>query len=207
LTLIAFGDSNTEGSNFYGLFPDDLNSRWVVQTGSVNAGVGGNDIVEGYNRYRADVLEKRPDQTTIMFGTNDMLLDALGNPKISKSIFELNLNKMIDWANTYGIQAILMTEPPIIEAIFYGRYPSMQSLYVAKGGIRWWANSYNEITRKVAKARGIKLIDNYANFVLKSGGSNDEQLSEFGLIDSTGTHMTPRGHGVVTYSVNYHKID
>lgn len=205
MTIIGFGDSNTEGSNFYDLYPDDLNSRWVVQTGAVNAGKGGNDIVEGYNRYRADVLEKRPAQTTIMFGTNDMLLDSLGNPKISKATFELNLNKMLDWAKTYGIQAILMTEPPIHEEIFYSRYPEIMYLYLEKGGIRNWANSYNEITRKVAKARGVILIDNYANFVLKAGGADDEKLLSADLIDSTGTHMTPRGHGVVTYSVNYHK--
>ncbi|MGA5691373.1 SGNH/GDSL hydrolase family protein [Cytobacillus pseudoceanisediminis] len=203
-TIIGFGDSNTEGSNFYSLYPNELDQRWVVQTGAINAGKSGNTIIQGYNRYRDDVLLKRPDYVTIMFGMVDMVLDESGNPATSKLDFENTLNKMVDWAESYGITPILMTEPPVHQTLFYDRYPHKKEIYNSKGGVRLWANSYNEITRKVARERGVTLIDNYANFVLKAGGATDAQLWASGLIDSTGTHMTPRGHGVVTYSVNYY---
>lgn len=202
--LYGFGDSNTEGSNFYTLYPEQLDERWVEQTGAVNKGVSGNTITQGYNRFRNDVLYQRPDYVTIMFGTVDMTIKADGTPVTSKAVFEDTLNKMVDWSNTYGIAPILMTTPPIHQTIFYNRYADRKVFYDSVGGVRNWANSYNAIVRKVAKERNVTLVDNYANFVLKAGGATDAQLWASGLIDSTGTHMTPRGHGVVAYSVNYY---
>ncbi|MGX2959509.1 SGNH/GDSL hydrolase family protein [Peribacillus sp. JNUCC 23] len=204
--FVAFGDSNTAGSNFpqYGY---DMNLRWVVLTGAIDAGVSGNNTNQAMNRFKKDVLDRNPNSVSIMFGQVDQVLNVNGTPSVSKAQFESNLNSMVDQLQAKGVNKILlMTNAPIHQTIYYTRYPELKPAYEAKGGVRLWANSYNEIIRKVAKEQGVILVDHYANAWVKAGGGagSDAQLSASGLIDPTGTHWTPSGHNMMTYSINYY---
>jgi len=214
--FIGFGNSNTEGSNFYTLYPDDLNKRWSVLTGMSNV----SDVQRGHNissaygtggaRFKSMVLDKNPTAVSIMFGMVDMTLDAKGVPSVSKVTFENTLNAMVDSLVAKGIKVLLMTECPIHVTTFYNRTaPEIVAQYRLKGSVRTWANGYNEIIRKVAGERGtakkVYLVDHYANAWAKAGGgggAGDIELANSGLVDSTGTHWSPTGHNMMTYSIN-----
>jgi len=76
---------------------------------------------------------------------------------------------------------------PIIE----GNSPS--DLYEKFGGIKTWHESYNDIVRELAIKNHITLIDNWNDFITKAGGDSDQKLIQSELIDSSGTHLTPKG--------------
>jgi lysophospholipase L1-like esterase len=196
-TVVLFGDSNTEGSNWIENSYDHA-SKWSNKlTGNViiNAGMGGDTIIEGKNRFQIDVLRHKPETVTIMFGTNDATLLPNGQPKVSKQQFEQTLNYFVDTLQQRKVKVVLMTTIPIIQAKYYERHPVR--LYIDKKGARQWHDSYNSITRKVARQQKVTLIDNYANVIRAAGGAEDSKLTRSGLIDPSGTHFTPKGAGVV----------
>jgi lysophospholipase L1-like esterase len=201
--FIGFGDSNTEGLSFttYGY---DLNKRWVVQTGAINAGVSGNHTDQAMKRFNTDVLAKNPDSVAIMFGLNDGLLYDNGQPQVSKAKFEQNLTYMVKELKARNVKVLLMTNIPVQQTLYYNMYPEKKHLYADKGGIRLWMNSYNAIIRKAAKAQGVHLVDHYANAIHKAGGAQDGKLWASGLYDPSGFHWSPRGHSMMTYSINYY---
>jgi len=213
----GFGNSNTEGSNFYTLYPNDLAKRWSVLTGMANPDDAqrGHNISSAYGtagaRFKSMILDKNPTSVSLMFGMVDMTLNASGVPSVSKLTFENTLNAMVDSLIAKGCKILLMTEAPVHVTTFYNRTaPEIVSQYQAKGSVRTWANSYNDIIRKVAGERGtakkVYLVDHYANAWAKAapgnGGAGDIELAASGLIDSTGTHWTPSGHNMMAYSIN-----
>ncbi|WP_404356545.1 SGNH/GDSL hydrolase family protein [Cytobacillus firmus] len=202
-SFIGFGDSNTEGLSFksYGY---DLDLRWVVRTGAINAGISGNHTDQAIKRFNADVLSKNPDSVAIMFGINDGLLYDNGKPMVEKTKFERNLTYMVRELKSRKIKVLLMTNIPVQQTLYYNMYPEKKHLYAEKGGIRLWMNSYNAIIRKVAKAEGVQLVDHYANAIHKAGGAQDGKLWASGLYDRSGLHWSPRGHGMIAYSINYY---
>lgn len=89
--VVAFGDSNTRGSNWQ--FRDYPKAeKWVnlLQTSLQgqykinNAGIGGETTEDARLRFRKDVLDDEPAYLFIMFGTNDAAILAKGLPRVSK---------------------------------------------------------------------------------------------------------------------------
>ncbi|WP_051405097.1 SGNH/GDSL hydrolase family protein [Bacillus cihuensis] len=203
--FVGFGDSNTAGTYFtqYGY---DLNTRWVIQTGAINAGISGNDTNQAMKRFTTDVLAKKPTSVSIMFGQNDGLLLNNGKPQVDKVTFEQNITSMVTQLKARNIKVLLMTSLPVQQTLYYNKYPDKKHLYADKGGIRIWLNGYNEIIRKVAKTQNVQLVDHYANAWIKAGGGagSDAQLVASGLIAPDGFHWTPKGHSMMTYSINYY---
>ncbi len=203
--FVGFGDSNTAGT-YFSQYGYDLNTRWVIQTGAMNAGISGNDTNQAMKRFNTDVLAKKPTSVSIMFGQNDGLLLDNGKPQVDKVTFEQNITLMVTQLKSKNIKVLLMTSLPVQQTLYYSRYPEKKHLYTDKGGIRLWLNSYNEIIRKVAKTQKVQLVDHYANTWIKAGGGagSDAQLSASGLIAPDGFHWTPKGHNMMTYSINYY---
>lgn len=203
--FVGFGDSNTAGTYFqsYGY---NLNHRWVVLTGAVNAGISGNHTNQAMKRFNSDVIGKKPASVSIMFGQNDGLLLDNGRPQVDKAKFEQNITSMVTQLKAKKIKVLLMTSIPVHQTLYYLKYPEKKQLYVDKGGIRLWLNSYNEVIRKVAKAQKVQLVDNYANAWIKAGGGagSDAQLTKSGLIAPDGFHWTPKGHSMMAYSIKYY---
>ncbi|PLS17717.1 hypothetical protein CVD28_10850 [Bacillus sp. M6-12] len=203
--FVGFGDSNTAGTYFptYGY---NLNNRWVVLTGAMNAGISGNHTNQAIKRFQADVLAKNPVSVSIMFGQNDGLLYDNGKPQVDKAKFEQNINSMVTQLKAKKVKVLLMTSIPVHQTLYYAKYPEKKRLYADKGGIRLWLNSYNEIIRKVAKTQKVQLVDHYANAWIKAGGGagSDAQLTKSGLIAPDGFHWTPKGHSMMAYSINYY---
>lgn len=208
-SIIAFGDSNTSGSYLPREFPEYPAHNWPALMGIKNAGISGNTTESALKRFEEDILSHHPSTVVMMFGINDALIrsDTL-KPQVSKAQFEANLSNMVDEMESRNIQVVLMTNIPVVENIYYqsqfSTNPGIEQLYTSKGGLRNWADSYNDIIRNVAKNKGVYLIDNYRNAIQKSGGATDLLLSQSGLIDPLlGIHWTPRGHMMVHYSVDY----
>ncbi|MFD1864362.1 SGNH/GDSL hydrolase family protein [Planococcus chinensis] len=189
----VFGDSNTAGSNWPEYGYDD-NKKWSVLLGKsrtvVNKGIGGNTTGMGLNRMN-DILQSKPKTVTIMFGTNDAVLNSKFIPKTSLRQYESNLNKMVDTFQSKRINVVLMTTLPIIEQPYYKRHN--KNLYLKYGGVRAFHDKYNEVTRKVAGQQRVPLMDTYKTFLRFSGEATDTALIESGLIDPSGNHMTPYG--------------
>lgn len=202
--VVAFGDSNTQGTNWTQNPSYAQNEKWVTKLqktyGAVNAGIGGDTSVMGRARFQKDVLNKRPNVVTIMFGTNDAVIRANGQARVSKAEFEKNIRYFTDTLKAKKIQVILMTTPPVIQGFYYNRYD--EKLYKKYRGARLWHDSYNAIVRKVAKEKKVTLIDNYQNIIQAAGGATDRQLSNSSFIDSSGTHLTPKGADMIYQSVN-----
>ncbi|MGK9428375.1 SGNH/GDSL hydrolase family protein [Bacillus atrophaeus] len=207
--VVAFGDSNTRGSNWnYRDYPKA--QQWVdilktAERGNLdilNAGIGGQTTEDARLRFESDVLDQMPVYVFIMFGTNDAAILAQGKPRVSKTRFKENLTYFIEESRKHKIKPILMTCIPIIEGngkhhlFYYSRYKS--SMFQSKGGARKWHNSYNDITREVAKNLNVPLVDNWKNFIKAEGGNEtDEALIQSGLIDPSGNHMTPKGARII----------
>lgn len=206
-TIVAFGDSNTAGSNWK---ENDYNEKekWInklrIEYNVYNAGKSGNTTEQARKRFEKDVLEREPNIVTIMFGTNDAVLRDDGNPRVNKFQFEQNIIYFIDKLKAKNIQVILMTTFPVIEGhqkgYYYARHT--ESLYVKHGGVRKWHNSYNEIIRGIAKKKHIILIDNYQNAIAHAKGQTDKDLIHSGLFDKTGTHLSPEGADLIYKSLS-----
>ncbi|MCM3790332.1 GDSL-type esterase/lipase family protein [Domibacillus indicus] len=215
--FVAFGDSNTEGFYFEKQFPESLGNKWTDQVAAVygeginstiyNAGVRGNTTEQGAVRFKEKVLDVNPKAVTIMFGINDALLLDNGQPQVSKVIFKQNLTSMVFQLKARDIEVVLMTNPPVIEGIYYNsqivtKNKNIAPLYTDKDGLRNWINSYNDIIRQVAKDQGVPLVDVHNILVEKAGGATDYLLGSSGLLDDkTGIHMTPKANDIIAEHV------
>ena len=192
-TTVAFGDSNTDGTNWKSE-GYDYDKKWVsilqAQRPVLNFGISGNTTGQGLNRIQS-VIDTKPRTAIVMFGTNDGVLNSSFIPKTSWRQFEINLNKIVDKFQANGTNVILMTALPIIEEEYYKRHD--KNLYLKYGGARAFHNEYNNITRKVAKEQGVALMDTYHHFLRFSKEETDEALLNSGLIDSSGTHLSMYG--------------
>lgn len=194
---VAFGDSNTANSNFLEE-KIDYRMKWALKLSEdrpvVNAGVAGNTTGMALSRIQS-VVDMKPKTVTIMFGTNDAVLNADNIPKTSWKMFERNLNAMVDTFQANGTNVVLMTTLPVVESLYAERHDP--ALYAKYGGIRAFHDAYNDITRRVAAEQGTGLVDTYAHFVRFAGGSTDELLLARGMYDSTGTHMSAYGADIL----------
>ncbi|MFJ5964787.1 SGNH/GDSL hydrolase family protein [Bacillus sp. NPDC093026] len=206
-SIIAFGDSNTRGSNWdFRDYP--TSEKWVnlIKNGErgeiqvMNAGIGGQTTEDAKLRFEQDILNQKPTYVFIMFGTNDAAILDGKHPRVTKKRFKENLSYFISESRKEGIIPILMTCVPIVEGgkkglYYYSRYKP--SYFTKRGGARAWQNSYNDITREVAKEQNVPLVDNWKAFIQKAGENSDRALIQSGLIDPSGNHMTPKGARII----------
>lgn len=201
--VVAFGDSNTQGTNWKAnRYPEK--DKWVTKLQSrfsvINAGVGGDTSTMGKARFQKSVLNKKPDVVLIMFGTNDAIINARGQARVSKKEFEKNIRYFTDTLKARGVRVVLMTTPPVVQGHYYNRYE--QKLYNRYSGARQWHDSYNAIVRKVAREKKVTLLDNYKLMTAPLISVSDQHLIKSGWIDPSGTHLTPKGADVIYQSVS-----
>jgi isoamyl acetate esterase len=207
-TVVLFGDSNTKGSN-WSLNKYNQETKWASVLNKkrdkwkiVNKGVEGNTTEHARRRFNQDVISYNPNIVIIMFGTNDVVLKN-GKPNVSFSRFKENLEFFLNRLKEQNSEVLLMTAIPIIEGngndgYYFSRhkkeeYKINQPKYIL--------NKYNHIVRKIAFKQNVSVVDLYAIFIKKAGGSSDKHLIHSGLLDSSGTHMTPKGAKVVADEV------
>jgi lysophospholipase L1-like esterase len=193
LTVLAFGDSITEGQNgdpppgacgqllcvdLPNAYPTLLLSRLeTTYTGSaitvVNAGRGGEPaIAQGEARLPAELSAANPDALALLHGTND----AIGGQ--TPAAIAQALRNMIRTARSQGVTHIivstLLPQRP-------GGTPPRGTAAAAIPGI-------NDAIRPMVTNEGAILVDAYASFV----GHETTYLANDGL------HVTPAGNQVLS---------
>lgn len=93
-TIVCFGDSNTFGWNnrYLDSYPALLENSLKKTSKSfhvINCGVGGNTVIDGFNRLESDVILFKPDVAIISFGFNDGLLFRIDINKNNKKKLDL----------------------------------------------------------------------------------------------------------------------
>jgi lysophospholipase L1-like esterase len=144
----------------------------------------------------ADVLAKKPDIVTIMFGVNDAAMlsypdfKPIPRPRVALAQYKKNLSEMIARARKAGARVILMTPCPMGNKYFNRHmepYKSHDHNYMLR--------SYAQAVRELAQEVKVELLDVWTRFLQK--GMN-ELLPD-------GVHPNPRGHEVIA-SMLYHAI-
>ena len=108
----------------------------------INAGISGNTAVAGLKRLERDVLSKKPDLVTVMFGLNDMVRRSLGQ-------YRKNLEEIVTRCRAANVQVILCTPNAVTDT---SSRPTSKLIQFCR------------FMREVAKQHRVPLCDTYAAF-------------------------------------------
>ena len=140
-TVVCFGDSITarkEGNPSPAL--TYKLSQKLPNYNFINAGVSGNTTEQAIERFAADVIAKKPDYVTVLFGSNDSATYRL----VDLELFKRNITT---FAKVIGpSKTILISPPPVDESFQENR--SNESLL-----------QYTTVVREVAEETGSHYID------------------------------------------------
>ena len=181
LTIVAFGDSITEGRT--GVTPED---NWLLKLGSklgdeyklYNAGVGGNSAREAMRRYEKDVLACNPDIVLVEFGGNNHdPAPARKSRRVSDKEF-VSLLEKFKAGLPANCKVVMITFPPIIDEqhVYFKRVPG--------GKVDAELQSQRQIVRDFAKKNGYPLVDLYKLVY----------PDRYKLVLRDGVHLSPAGH-------------
>ena len=112
LEVICFGDSITARKEGYSspLLTHKLSSK-MPNYKFINAGVSGNTTEQAMFRFNKDVLSKRPDVVTVLFGANDSAIDKL----VDIETFKRNISL---FAKLIGPEKTILISPaPVDESL------------------------------------------------------------------------------------------
>jgi lysophospholipase L1-like esterase len=182
--VVAFGDSIT-GTYYH----TGARRAWIDMLGialerlypkarveAINAGVSGNSTVQGLNRIRADVLDRKPHLVAVMFGMNDLVRNS---PKT----FRDNLTNIVGQCRGVGAEVVLMTPNAILPED--GRRP--------EGRVEEFA----QITRDVGRELGVPVADCYRAYAEVRRVSR----RAFMEVMSDTIHPNMRGHKIFAEEV------
>jgi lysophospholipase L1-like esterase len=175
--FLAFGDSITEGIlasadltpiPYPAGLGNRLTARYTMQQFSiVNAGRGGEQTVDGVNRFPGALASANPEVVLLFEGVNDLA----GGESSKISVVVNNLRTMIQTARGRGAQVFLATLLPEIPG---GRRTGAIALIVPA----------NDQIRALAAGQGVPLVDLYQAF------NGMERV----LIGDDGLHPNPAGY-------------
>jgi lysophospholipase L1-like esterase len=196
--VVALGDSITNGAGLAGvkgaetfreLTRRELAEKLEKPVEVVNAGVNGDIVTLAIKRLKMDVLDRKPDIVTVMFGGNEAGFyrpetnGFADTPRVDRQQFQAALGTIVDRLQASGITVVLMTCPPMTE-----RYGGMHLEPYRKHGINFLVKNYAQTMRDVAAEKKVALIDVYRAF-----DGNRERLEYF----PDGLHPDARGHRVI----------
>ncbi|MER2262061.1 MAG: GDSL-type esterase/lipase family protein [Psychrobacillus sp.] len=140
-TVVCFGDSITarkEGNPSPAL--TYKLSQKLPNYNFINSGVSGNTTEQAIERFAADVIAKKPDYVTVLFGSNDSATYRL----VDLGLFKRNITT---FAKVIGPdKTILISPPPVDESLQENR--SNETLL-----------QYTTVVREVAEETGSHYID------------------------------------------------
>ena len=189
LRIVTLGDSITKGvrpgvtaeQTFAAELQRQLRAGGHPDCEVINVGVGGETAGQGLLRLEKDVIAKKPQIVTIMYGHNDSSVDTgKTESRIPIPRFRADLSQLVQRLRESGITPLLMTPPAYAEKS-------------APNGIGEHCNvrlaQYAEVARQVAETWQVPLVDHYAAWaeVSKSGTDLNEWTTD-------GYHPNPKGH-------------
>jgi lysophospholipase L1-like esterase len=186
-TIVAIGDSITE----MGGYLRDIDTVLAQQYPDlripkvVNKGISGQKAEDLVTRFENDVVRLKPTFVTISIGINDVAarMGAAHDPKVLAAYKE-NVAKMVDMAQTAGIQVILLT-PTIIE-----EDPDSEANHRLV--------EYIHAEKQIAAEKHCQFVDLHAMF-LAALKRKPAEASRVLTID--GVHMNPAGDAIMAIGV------
>ncbi len=147
--VVFMGNSITDG-----WWPAD--SAFFKQNGYIDRGISGQTTAEMLVRFRADVINLKPQAVVILAGTNDI---AQNIGYISQENIFGNIVSMAELAKVNNIQCILCSILPVYE---YPWRPGMEPAGKIKQ-LNGWLKAY-------AEKNGLVYVDYYSALVDERGG-------------------------------------
>ena len=198
IRIVAFGDSITNGvgladvteaDTFRDIVRRGLTEKLGKKVEVINAGVNGEIVTQAIRRLDRDVLKRKPDIVTIMFGGNEAgfyrpeTRGFADTPRVPLEVFAATVAKIVKRTRAAGITVVLMTCPPMTERYWGNRLEPYQ-----KNGINFLVKDYAQAMRDVAAKTGVELIDVYRAF--------EEDPATRGYFPD-GLHPDARGHRLI----------
>jgi acyl-CoA thioesterase-1 len=149
-TLVIYGTSLSAaagGKAWVGFVDSALNNRYSNNLKVINSAKSAMWSTWGIQHLEDSVISKKPDAVLIEFSINDAFL----NYKTSPELASLNLRYMVD--------RIKLSNPDCEIILQVMNIPLN-----ASADARPRLSDYNEMYRKVAKEKGLLLIDHYPNW-------------------------------------------
>jgi acyl-CoA thioesterase-1 len=149
-----------------------------------NIGIGGERTDQALARLEKDVLSRKPQIVTIMYGTNDSYVDkGRTDSRITAEAYRKNLEGLVQRMQAAGIRPVLMTEP---------RWGAKATLNGAGEHPNVRLERYLAECRAVATALKVPLVDHYAHWMkAEAAGQN------LGDWTTDQCHPNPAGHRVL----------
>lgn len=189
--IVTLGDSITKGVRG-GVKPDETFSARLqvmlkekgISAEVINVGIGGERTDQALRRLDKDVIAKKPNLVTIMYGTNDSYVDkGKDASRIAADEYRVNLKKLVDQLQGAKIKVILMTEP---------RWGAKAVLNGVKEHPNVRLEKYVEVCRKVARETKVPLVDNF-----KIWSERESAGTDIGALTTDQCHPNPQGHQLI----------
>lgn len=195
IRIICLGDSITKGVrpgvNSEQTFEAILQTRLQDEKKQVeilNSGIGSERTDQALKRLESDVISKKPEIVTIMYGANDSYIDiGKTEPRLSEMQFRNNLIEIVERLQKAKIQVILMTEPrwgSEAKPNGLGDHPNKRM------------EPFMEIIREVARTKSTSLVDHYQIWTKKAANGLD-----IGSITTDQLHPNPSGHKLIAEAI------
>ncbi len=149
----------------------------------INAGIGGNKVTDLQKRLTRDVLQHQPSKVVVYIGINDVW-QSIRNTQTSIEDYQAGLRDVIQRIVASGAEVLLCT-PSVIGEKNDGTNPLDPML-----------DEYAEISRRVAAAESIPLLDLRKAFVDDLKLHNEDNKDK-GLLTTDGVHFTDAGNEFV----------
>ncbi|NIM15277.1 MAG: hypothetical protein GTO45_25200, partial [Candidatus Aminicenantes bacterium] len=202
IKILTFGDSITQGvrdgvrvSQTYTYYLGKILKNHGLQVQMIREGISGEDTQGALRRIKHDVIKKKPDYVTIMYGTNDAYIDVQDDendttPRVPLKRYEKNLRLMIQKLKHNNIKPVIMTPIPLgnFWAADVGIYRRKDRNFLLK--------KYVETVRWVAAEENVPLVDLFRHWLVRKEKGQD---IEAWLTD--GVHPNPKGNRFIAAAI------
>ena len=155
----------------------------------VNRGIGGDLLVDLYNRRQVDLLDLAPDYLSIFIGTNDAWAELdQGRPIVTEEFEQMYEDLLNEIFATYPNVKVMLISPAIMEGLF-SRNTAEQPDRLNQ--FRIHVASRIEVVRKLAEKYSLPFVDMQAVYdaaCLRADAS---------VWTGDGAHPTPGGHELI----------
>ena len=198
--ILFQGDSITDAGrnreDFYSLgygYPllvaAHLTAEYPGEYEYVNRGIGGDLLVDLYNRRQADLLDLAPDYLSIFIGTNDAWAELDQGRPIETDTFEEMYNDLLqEIFAAYPKVKVMLISPAIMEGLF-SRNTEEQPDRLNQ--FRIHVASRIEVVREIAKKYDLPFVDMQAVYDAAC------QRADASVWTGDGAHPTPGGHELI----------
>ena len=198
--ILFQGDSITDAGrnreDFYSLgygYPllvaAHLTAEYPGEYEYVNRGVGGDLLVDLYNRRQADLLDIQPDYLSIFIGTNDAWAELdQGRPIVTDEFVQMYTDLLEEIFATCPNTKVMLISPAIMEGLF-SRNTEEQPDRLNQ--FRLHVASRIEAVRKVAAKYDLPFVDMQAVYDAAC------QRADAAVWTGDGAHPTAGGHELI----------